>query len=195
MAEVARNIPRASGKSSVLLVPARGGLGEEVEIQANSIAAEIAHRLGASYRLLFVPDGIKTEALEGLLQDHRVQEVVNLTKGANLLLHGIGAPRIMAARRDFDWQRMLDSLQQKPVGEAFGNYFAADGSVVFTTPTVGPTLEELAGLKLVTAVAGGNSKAEAILSVIKAGFVKVLITDQGAAQRMWELMGKNYPNE
>jgi len=190
MAEVARNIPRTSGKSKALVVPARGGLGEEVEIQANSIAAEIAHRLGASYRLLFVPDGVKSEALEGLLLDHRVQEVINLTKGANLLLHGIGAPQIMAARRDFDWQKMLDSLDEKPVGEAFGNYFAADGTVVFATPTVGPTLEELARLKLVVAVAGGESKAEAIMSVIRAGFVKILITDQGAAQRMRDNLEK-----
>ena len=188
MAEVARNIPKTYGKSKILVVPARGGLGEEVEIQANSIAAEIAHRLGASYKLLFVPDGIKSEALEGLLLDHRVQEVITLTKGANLLLHGIGAPQIMAVRRNFDWQDMLGSLDKKPVGEAFGNYFAADGSVIFATPTVGPTLEELARLKLVVAVAGGRSKAEAIMSVIKAGFVKVLITDQGAAQCMQDIL-------
>jgi len=190
MAEVARNTPKAVGKSGVLVVPARGGLGEEVEIQANSIAAEIAHRLGASYRLLFVPDGVKGEALEGLLRDHRIQEVIARTKEANLLLHGIGAPQIMAARRDVDWQNMIASLERKPVGEAFGNYFAEDGKVIFATPTVGPSLEELVRLKLVVAVAGGRSKSEAIMSVIRAGFVKTLITDQGAALGMRDMLEK-----
>lgn len=190
MAEVSRQIPPGSGKNGVLVVPARGGLGEGVEIQANTIAAEIARRLGASYKLLYVPDDISEKVLEDLLLDHRIQETIELAKKANFLLHGIGVPEVMAARRDVNWQSLLKKAKKFPVGEAFGYYFAEDGSVEVTTPTIGPKLEDLVKLKLVVAVAGGKSKARAILAVLRAGFVKILFTDQGAAESLQELLEK-----
>lgn len=188
MAEVASNIPKAQRRNKVLVVPARGGLGEDVEIQANTIAARMAQRLGGSYRLLHVPDGITEEALERLLTDHKVQEVITLSKQANLLMHGIGVPAIMAKRRDIEWDKVLQSSAKVPVGEAFGIFFDDDGSVIKATPTAGPSLEELSKLNLVVAVAGGRSKARAIMSVLKGGFIDILITDQGAAESIKEAL-------
>lgn len=182
MAEVARNVPKASGKNRILVVPGRGGLGEDVDIQANTIAAAMAQRLGASYRLLHVPDNVSEEAMENLIAEPRIQEIFALNKRANLLLHGIGVPKEMALRRDLSWDKLLEGTARPPVGEVFGYYFAADGSVVYATPTVGPKLEDLARINMVAAVAGGSSKGEAILSVLKGGFIDVLITDQGAAE-------------
>lgn len=188
MAEVARQIPQTNEQKRILVVPARGGLGEVVEIQSNTIAARIAKGLGGSYRLLYVPDDISEETLENFALDHKIMETINLVKKANLLLHGIGVPKVMASRRDLDWQYLLSRAKQLPVGEAFGYYFAEDGSVAVSTPTVGPRLEDLAQFQQVVAVAGGKSKARAILAVLKAGFVKVLITDQGAAEAMREIL-------
>lgn len=182
MAEAARSVPKAGSKNRILVVPGRGGLGEDVEVQANTIAAAMAQRLGASYRLLHVPDNISEEAMESLIAEPRVQEVLSLNKKANLLLHGIGVPKDMAYRRDMSWDKLLDNTEKLPVGEAFGNYFAADGTVVYITPTVGPKLEDLARISPVAAVAGGRRKGEAILAVLKGGFINVLITDQGAAE-------------
>lgn len=182
MAEVARHVPKISGKNKNLVVPGRGGLGEDVEIQANTIAAAIAQKMGAAYRLLHVPDSLSEEAMDNLLAEPKVQEVLSLNKRANLLLHGIGVPQEMAYRRDLRWEKLLEDTEKPPVGEVFGNYFAADGSVVYVSPTVGPRLEDLARINLVVAVAGGRRKGEAILSVLKGGFIDVLITDQGAAE-------------
>jgi central glycolytic genes regulator len=194
MHEVARQIPSINDKRGILVVPARGGLGEVVEIQSNTIAATIAGRLGGNYRLLYVPDDISEEILENLLLDHKIQETIALAKSANLLLHGIGVPKVMAVRRDLDWQVLLQQAEKLPVGEAFGYYFAEDGSVAVATPTIGPRLEDLTHLKFVVAAAGGKSKAKAILAVLRAGFVKVLITDQGAAETMREILEKTQRN-
>lgn len=188
MAEVALHTPSSHGKKGIKVVPARGGLGEGVEIQANSIAAGVAHGLGASYRLLHMPDDINADEMEGLLRDRRIQEVVHLNKVANLLVHGIGIPQVMAQRRDLDWNQLSGSFKAQPVGEAFGTYFGADGSVVYAASTLGPNLEDLSRLKLVMAVAGGKSKAQAIRAVLLAGFIDVLIIDQGAAEVLQEYL-------
>ena len=49
---------------------------------------------------------------------------------------------------------------------------------------VGLLLHDLNKISLVIAVAGGASKAEAILSVMRAGQQHILVTDEAAAQGM-----------
>ena len=39
-----------------LFVPARGGMGENVESEANTICAKMAESAMGNYRLLYVPD-------------------------------------------------------------------------------------------------------------------------------------------
>ncbi|MDY0408862.1 sugar-binding domain-containing protein [Virgibacillus soli] len=55
MAAVAEAMTPFDDNHRYLFVPARGGIGEKVESQANTIAAEMAKRAHASYRMLFVP--------------------------------------------------------------------------------------------------------------------------------------------
>ena len=94
----------------------------------------------------------------------------------------------MAARRELNWHSLLKKAAKLPVGESFGYYFSEEGTVEITTPTLGPKLEDLAKLKLVAAVAGGNSKARAILAVARAGFINILLTDQGAGEAMRKIL-------
>ena len=41
-----------------IVVPARGGVGEVVEYQANVIASVLAERLRGTYKMLHLPDGL-----------------------------------------------------------------------------------------------------------------------------------------
>ena len=54
MAAMAANV--SGSQPNTVVVPARGGLGDNVELQANTIATVLAQKLGASYRQLYVPD-------------------------------------------------------------------------------------------------------------------------------------------
>lgn len=182
MAAVADNVPPGENRSNVLVLPARGGMGEDLNIQSNAIAANLAKRLSASYRLLHVPDYIQGLSLGELYENHKVEEIIKLNKKANILLHGIGIPEVMARRRDIDFEVVKAKAKKEPVGEAFGYYFDENGSLVFETHTVGPSLEDLANIYKVIAVAGGSSKANAIKAVVKGLMVDVLVIDHGAAE-------------
>ena len=46
------------------LVPARGGLGDNVNYRLTLIATVLAQRLGASYRQLYVPDSVSEQDTE-----------------------------------------------------------------------------------------------------------------------------------
>lgn len=187
MAEVADAITPASRRRDILVVPARGGLAEDVEIQANTIAANLAKNLGGKYRLLHLPDGIEQEVLERLLQDPAIREQLEVIRHARVVLHGIGRAEEMARRRGGS-DEAVESLRKKgAVGEVFGYYFTRTGEVISATSSAGLQVSDL-GDKEVIAVAGGAGKAAAILAAASMIPWKALIIDEGAAATLVDLV-------
>jgi len=184
LGEVANSMTGRRFQCRATVVPARGGLGEDVEVQANTIAARIAKSINGSYRLLHVPDNIGAEAMRSLSMDPQIREVVKTIKSANILVHGIGnAEELSVSRGDLpvETRRLMEG---GAVGEAFGHYFAFDGSTVHNIHSLGIRLNDLAKIKHVIGVAGGRHKARAITAVISNRHVGVLITDEGAAREI-----------
>ena len=178
---------------SVTVVPARGGLGEHVENQANTIAATMATKLGGKYRMLHVPDGVSEEMLGTMLVDNNnsnsnIHSVTDMIKHANVLIHGIGQAKEMAVRRGCDEEFVSKLVASGAVGEALGHYCTLSGKNTYITSSVGLQLDNLADIGLVIAVAGGRSKAEAIIAVTSAGGQDVLITDESAARAIQSII-------
>jgi central glycolytic genes regulator len=186
LAEVAGALIPLSTKRNITVIPARGGLGEEVEIQANTVAANIAKGLGASYRLLHVPDDLRQKTMQSIAGEPKIKELLEMLRQANMVLHGIGSAEEMARRRGMPPEKLADLLHKGAVGEAFGYYFAIDGSVVHSTSSVGLQLSELGLIKQVVAVVGGKSKTSAVKAVLTNAPRDILIIDEGAARGMVE---------
>jgi central glycolytic genes regulator len=164
-----------------LIVPTRGGLGENVERQANSVAAVMARNLGGQYRLLHIPEGLNDEALEAIKNtDSTVSEIEELIQKADVMIHSIGRADVMAHRRTHA-PKVAENICKLGVGEALGHYFSQDGKCIYTYSTNGFRLNNLVGVGRTIAVAGGVNKAEAILAVIRAGSNDVLVIDEAAA--------------
>ncbi|MGI6081674.1 MAG: sugar-binding transcriptional regulator [Limnochordia bacterium] len=187
LAEVANSLPAQEARRDLWVVPARGGLGEDVELQANSVAAQIAERLGGDYRLLHVPDDLGEEAMVSIACDPKIRELLECIRSAQVLLHGIGTAADMARRRGLSPELQDDLKDKRAVGEALGYYFDEDGNIVHATTSVGLNLDDLRNINVVIAVGGGRSKAQAALAVLSTGHQDIYITDEGAARRMLEL--------
>lgn len=101
LAEVAEqlNLLTAVPMKNSWFVPARGGLGESMEFQANTIASTMAKRVGAKYRLLHVPDLLSDDAYQSLVQDRNIQEIVQVIRQCRIIVHGIGDAMEMTRRR------------------------------------------------------------------------------------------------
>ncbi|OPA76305.1 hypothetical protein BVG16_19120 [Paenibacillus selenitireducens] len=181
LAQMAEQMTSMSPMKTNWFVPARGGLGESLEYQANTIASMMAKRVGAQYRLLHVPDLLSDEAYQSLMQEPNIHEIVEFIRRARIVVHGIGDAFAMAKRRRVD-QQTVDSLRQDgALAEAFGYYFDRNGNVVHKMLSLGLRLEEIQQMQVVIAIAGGASKGEAVHSVLKFGRETVLIIDEGAA--------------
>ena len=185
---VVDNFPEASGYKNIIVVPARGGVGKSVENQANTLAAKLAKKMGGSYKLLHSPDNIGREAMEAILKEKEVKDVLEVLKKTDLLIHGIGRMDKMAFRRGLENGEIQHLQKLGAVGEAFGCYFDRQGRVVYASTTIGIKNELVKNIKVLVAVAGGSSKAEAILSVIKNNNNMTLVTDEGAAKEILRIL-------
>ncbi|MFC5471473.1 sugar-binding transcriptional regulator [Cohnella suwonensis] len=181
MARMASQFSNPSQLKDNWFVPARGGLGESVDYQANTIAAELAKRTGARYRMLHVPDHLSEEAYQTIMQEPNVREVVDMIRGARIVVHGIGDAVTMARRRKLSEETKEELVKDGALAEAFGYYFDRTGKVVHRMATAGLRLDDIEAAGLVIGIAGGQSKGEAIASVMRFGHDDVLVTDEAAA--------------
>lgn len=188
MAVVAEEAMQDNKSRDIVVIPARGGLGREVETQSNSIAAKLAGQLGGSYRLLYVPDSLEEEALELILKNKEIKESMEMINNMNILVFGIGRADTMAKRRNLSEEKIKDLLQSGAVSEALGHYFDIKGEEVWEYKTIGLSLEKFKSLDNIIGVAGGEDKAESIISVSTLNKDLVLITDEFAARRILEIV-------
>lgn len=187
-AAVAEVMTPLGGEDDYLFVPARGGIGEKVENQSNTIAAKMAERASSSYRLLYAPDPLSETAYQSIINEPSIKEMIHVIKEADVVVHGIGDAITMAERRKTSEAVMSKLKEDQAVSEAFGYYFNAVGEVVHKVRTVGLHLEDLKAANQVITVAGGNSKGQAIASYFQQAKGDLLITDEAAAEEILKRM-------
>lgn len=173
---------------NVMVVPARGGMGRSVETQANTIAAEIAQRLGGHHRLIHLPDSMNDTARQEMLRLPEVAEVMALIQRADVILHGIGRAEVTMKTVNLPASTARQLMKQGAAGEAFGAYYDAEGRCLMESSSVGVDLARLSPSCCMMAVAAGASKAEAIIAVLRHRPHALLATDEGAARRMLDIL-------
>lgn len=179
--EVVDNMPGISGLENIFVVPARGGMGKNIQTQANTLVSNLASKLSANYRLLHVPDNLSDKALGTIVEEKDIREILDIIHSSNILIYGIGRADQMARKRGLSEDKVKKIYKAGGVGEAFGYYFNRFGEVVYSTPTIGIKNDDINKIDFLVAIAGGKEKAEAIISTEINNSNSVLVTDEGAA--------------
>lgn len=187
MREVARGM-QFSAAANVMVIPARGGMGSHVDTQANTIAAEIARKVGGTHQSIHLPDNLDAAALQEMLKVAEVAEAFSLLESSTLVVHGVGRADVMATQRRLGPDAVETLRRKKAVGEAFGDFFDFSGQTVWQASTVSAAIaHQNPGCKMV-AVAAGERKAEAIIASTRHDPHDTLITDEGAARKIIALL-------
>ena len=181
MLEVARSIPHSTAMN-VMVVPARGGVSGSLEVQANTIASEIAKNLGGHHRLMHLPDLMDEQSLHEMRRLPEIDEAITLLERADVVLHGIGRADDTVRRRQLPQAVAMEVERKGGVAEAFGCYFDREGKLIYTASTVAHHLGSLKPKCALIAAAAGKQKAQAIVAVMKNRRHAMLVTDEGAAR-------------
>ena len=167
---------------------AQGGMGGAMATQANALCEIFARNLGGQHRLLHLPEGISAQAAEEIARIAQVREALELLRHADVLFYGI------ARAHELSHVRGLGALEREAldktgaVGEALGFYFNSQGAVVSNRASLVLRAADIGRRMKAAAIAVGHSKAEAIISICMHHPHKLLVTDEGAALRMMELL-------
>ncbi len=186
--EVVDNMPKINTLKDAVVVPARGGIGRDVELQANTLVANLASKINANYKLMHVQDNLSEAALKAVMEEKSIKEVLDMIHKVNILIHGIGIAEVMATRRGIPSEEIAYIEEKKAVAEAFGYYFDMKGNIVHSSPTIGIKRESIRNANKLIAVSGGKKKAKAILAAEVRNKNSVLITDEGAAREIINIL-------
>lgn len=184
--------PMKSGGAKYV-VQTLGGMGDPaVQTHATQLTTRLAKLTGAEALLLSAPGVAQSrEAKLVLLGDSYVRETMGLFGKITLGIVGIGSiePSSMLARSGnvFSSREHAEIADAGGVGDMSLRFFDADGQFIKTPlddRVIGMTLEELAQVDRVMALAGGQSKTGAIRGALRTGVIDLLITDKFTAKRL-----------
>ena len=189
IASISTYVQETTKWKNLMFIAARGGVGKDVQLQANTIASLFANKLNGSFRTLYMPDTLSEEAYATMKKEPLIQDMVDLYARTNVVIHGIGDAIEMARRRNSSEEEIERLKKVGSVSESFGYYFNEQGEAVHRIRTIGVQLEQLTNIEHLIAVAGGAKKARALISYFKqAPEQTVLVTDEGAANQMMKLL-------
>lgn len=180
-------LPNTKAFKNITVVPGRGGIGNAIETQANTLVSRASEKLNGSYKVIHVPDRLSEESKNALLKEEEINKVNKLIINADILVCGVGRADTMGNRRNLPKNEieLLDKLNAK--GESCGAYFNSKGEVILKSNTLGLSVDDIKHLKNVLVISGGKKKAEAVLSVRFNNKNTIFITDEACANEILEL--------
>lgn len=177
----------AAAPMDITVVPAQGGMSGSVRTQANAVAEAFAVKLGGHSRALHLPEGAPAAMIEELARIPQVREALELIAGADVMLYGIERAMDAAVRRGMSAAERETLAHSGALAEAAGLFLDEQGRIVGGR-TIWARYAQGVGRADSAAVAVGRSRAEAIMAVCAHHRHRLLITDEGAALRMIELL-------
>ena len=184
MLEFANNIKTDKKYQNVTVVPARGSMGKDLEIQSNNVVATTSKKLNSNYKLLNLPDELGDEAMKTIIQEPEIKNTLDFINKTNILVFGIGKADEMAKKRRIQEEKLEDIIKKGGVGEAFGHYFNQDGEIVCKLNTVAIDLDTFKDIKENIAIFAGVKKVDALIAMTKINKNFVLVTDEASANEI-----------
>ncbi|MBS0122820.1 sugar-binding transcriptional regulator [Thetidibacter halocola] len=153
---------------------------------------EVAEIVGqffkAPARALYAPVYVRNaETAAGLISDTGLNEALDMARRASLVVFSVGSLSEKATMLQLGYVNATEKeflMRSGAVGDIACRWIDANGAPVELPPTIHPIGISLNDIKRIPErllVAGGASKAQAILASLKGGYATHLITDEAVA--------------
>lgn len=187
------SLPRAGAKRIVEML---GGVGDPaLQHQATSATEKLASLTGAEALFLRVPGVVSSKEMKAAILDGDPHALAALDALNNLdiALIGVGPAKVedhmQGGSNFFTNEQVSLARESGAVGEINLRFIDKDGVPVdfeYDENVIGISLQQLKNVPVRIAVAGGESKRESVLGVVRGGWITVLITDTETANYLLE---------
>jgi len=170
------------------IVSLLGGFSKKFSANPHDVIHLLAQRTDATAYVMPVPffaNSVKDKKV--IMQQAGIREVMKIAKHTSIKIAGIGSvdtEASMVANSMLEKKEIRAVYKAGGRGEVLGHFFDDDGQLVDTElseRTMGLTAKDLTKT-YITAVAGGGTKIQAILSILKSGLLSGLIIDERTAR-------------
>jgi DNA-binding transcriptional regulator LsrR (DeoR family) len=193
LAETARYVVRKN-YDNVTVVSLVGGMTKSAGNNSYEVALQMADALNAVCYNYMAPMFVDTtEDRAAILRLRHIQVLQQLVRRASLAVVGVGevsAECTLTKTGVLSPAEVEDLMQAGAVADILGNFIDLNGRLVdsdLNQRVVGTSLDVLAEMENVFAVAGGLRKAQAISAALRSGCITNLITDAETAEQILQL--------
>lgn len=185
--------------SGLKMVPVLGSVVRKMALNPYDVIHRLVDKTGGEGYLLPVPLFADTAEHKRVLMEQRsVQDVINIATAADLTMVGLGAVpsqghSLLMELGELDTEDARRLHEAGAEAELLGQFLDARGHRVdceINARTLGLGLDQLRDHHIV-AVAGGEEKVRATLSVLRSGLLKGLITDEVVAREVLALLDED----
>lgn len=142
---------------------------------------------GNGYQLMAPQYVSSAKAKQQFMKEESIQEVINLAKKADIVVMGIGTVTensMVANTKLIPPEELKRLIKKGGTGEILSHVVDKQGNLIrdeYEQRLISLELEDLKKIPIRVGVAYGIQKIDAILSVLKGGWINVLITDEKVA--------------
>jgi len=171
------------------VIPLSGGIdNKNVEFHPSDFVRRMGQILNCKYYFLNLPILIENHSLgNALFKEKNALEIVNLWNNADLAILGMGNVSKDSTLFSSCSNNMLEKIKNsKAVGEMGLNFFDKEGNYLplLEKYRISIPLEKLRKIDMKVAIAFGEKKAQALISILRAKLIDILFSDSITAHAM-----------
>ena len=184
------------------VVPFMGGLGQIASsFQVHALARAFSEKFGGIWKTLYAPALVEDDATyNSLMASRDITSITDMWQEIDIALVGIGnidlGQDVQMLFADYMNGRVIKRIEDaNAVGDICMRFFDIHGKLISNglQRVISIELDRLKKIPRRIGVAGGTTKATAILGAVRGGFINTLITDETAARQILKLIDNNHP--
>jgi deoxyribonucleoside regulator len=194
--EVINHLPRKINKN-VKVVQVTGGIHQlALNLNCQDIARRLADKFDVEPHLIYAPAIVESKNLRDLLlREQSIRDTFKFFKDISIALVGIGAiskktTSTLVETGSINEEELKKLKNQSAVGDVFSHFIDINGNIVdksIDSKMITISTDDILKIPYLIGVAGGESKAEAVLAAMRGKYVNILVTDSGVASGLLKI--------
>lgn len=172
-------------------VKGSAGIGAEYIYDSPNLILALSNKFSSNFNLIYSPLYVFNEEVRDYLMNELIiVNALKIAKKADLLISSLGVPAYDNSKIYTEYLKtsyMKNIFDKKPVASYIGHFFDKHGNALdskIEKSIIGLSVEDIKKINKRVVVVYGEEKSEALETILKAGFISILIVDEKCVKKV-----------